>query len=76
MIEKLKTVLIIILLITSLALIIGCRSKFTIILPGHSPRSLIIRHDRLMAKESDKYHEEQLLFDSIFYDRYNFPLTR
>lgn len=75
--EKLKTALIIILLIISLILIIGCRSKYTLFLPGYSPKSIsIIRHDRLLAKECDKQFEEQLLIDSIFYDRYEFPLTR
>lgn len=75
--EKLKTALIVTLLIISLVLIIGCRSKYTLFLPGYCPKSIsIIRHDRLMAKDRDKYFEEQLLIDSIFYDRYEFPLTR
>lgn len=75
--EKLKTALIIILLIISLILIIGCRSKYTLFLPGYSPKSIsIIRHDRLMTKGCDKSIQDQLFIDSIFYDRYEFPLTR
>lgn len=75
--EKLKTAAIIILLITSLILIIGCRTnRFTIILPGYSPRSISIIHEQLMVKDWSTSIEEQQMADSIFYEKYELPLTR
>lgn len=70
--EKLKTIAIIILIILSLALIIGCRTKhYTLIMPGHSIRSISI-----IEREYEMFSDQFELADSMFNDKYNFPLTR
>lgn len=70
--EKLKTVVIIILLVTSLILIFSCRSsRHTIILPGHSLRSISV-----IEKDYEMFSDQFELADSMFNDKYNFPLTR
>lgn len=70
--EKLKTALIVILLIISLILIFSCKSsRYTIILPGHSLRSISV-----IEKDYEMFSDQFELADSMFNDKYNFPLTR
>lgn len=70
--EKLKTLVIIILLIISLILIIACRTNMKlIILPGHNPRS-ISNIDCDYNRFSDQFE----IADSMFGEKYKLPLTR
>lgn len=76
--EKLKTVFIIILLIFSMCLILfGCNAnRFCVILPGYSIRSIsaIEYRDKCdYNRFTEQFRESD---DSIFYDKYKFPLTR
>lgn len=58
--EKIKTALIIALLILSILLIIRCRTRHSIICPGHSPRTITV------IKDSGRFAERN----------YETPLTR
>lgn len=70
--EKLKTIAIIVLVIFSLVLIIGCRAKHcTLIMPGHNIRSISI-----IEKEYEFHSDHFELADSMFNEKYKFPLTR
>lgn len=70
--EKLKTALIIILLIISLILIFSCKSsRYTIILPGHSEKRV-----SAVEKEFEIIEDPFEYADSMFNEKYNFPLTR
>lgn len=70
--EKLKTAAIIILLIISLILVIGCKTnRFYAILPGHSQKSMPV-----IEKEYNRFTDEFETADSMFNEKYKFPLTR
>lgn len=60
--EKLKTIAIIILLALSIVLIIGCKSKYKLFLPGHSIRSIsMIEKDYEVFSDQDKQEQVELL---------------
>ncbi|MEL7600600.1 MAG: hypothetical protein AAGU18_10960 [Proteiniphilum sp.] len=75
--EKLKTALIIILLILSTCLIlIGCKTnRFRFILPGYSIRSTSVIHYRDNC-DLNRFTEQFREADSLFYEKYELPLTR
>lgn len=70
--EKIKTGVIVFLLIACLILIISCRPfKCLIILPGHSEKRV-----SAVEKEFEIIDDPFEYADSMFNDKYNFPLTR
>ncbi len=75
--EKLKTALIIILLIISTGLILfGCNTnRYSVILPGYNIRSISVIDYRDQC-DYNRFTEEFRKADSIFYEKYEFPLTR
>lgn len=75
--EKFKTILIIFLLIISTGLIIFIykTNRFSFILPGYSIRSMSIT-DYRDRNEPNGFTDHFREADSIFYEKYEFPLTR
>lgn len=75
--EKLKTVLIIALLFISICLIIfGCKTnRFRVIIPGYSIRS-ISNIDYRDQCDLNRFTEQFREADSVFYEKYELPLTR
>ena len=77
--EKLKTVLIILLLVLSTILIlISCRTnRFCVILPGYTPRSIpSIEIDYRDKYPYNRFTEQFREADSLFYENCELPLTR
>lgn len=75
--EKLKTVSIIALLILSIGLILtSCRSnRFCFILPGYNIRSISVIDYRDQC-DLNRFTEQFRDADSVFYEKYELPLTR
>lgn len=76
--EKLKTILIILLLILStLLILIGCKTnRFNIILPGYSPRCIqSIEINYRVNNPYNRFSEHSRESDSV-YETYELPLTR
>ena len=76
--EKLKTIALIILLLLSLILIIGCKAhRYIVICPGHSLRSIsIIKSADPMIYDHNTFTEQFERDDSIFSEKYDLPTTR
>jgi len=75
--EKIKTIMIIILLIVSGCLILfGCKTnRYRFILPGYSIRSISVIDYRDQS-DLNRFTEDLRMDDSVFYEKYELPLTR
>lgn len=69
--KNLKHLEMMILLIISIALIIGCKpDRYIVIFPGYSPRSIAI------TDKENRFSAEFEEADSLFDEEYELPLTR